>query len=327
MVSIALALFLSAGCETTDNIDSTETDIDTNNESASEGSSDSETDSANDSNGDIELGEEAALLCNRWNEDRAEMDEGNWTGDVGTCNAGALSEEGRARALKILNLYRHIADLPAVMDDSARNAQAQECALLMHANTQLSHNPTSSWKCYSTEGAKGAESSSIAPLPAVAAVEVYMLDPGNPSNLGHRRWILSNSLGPVGIGSTDSYSCLWTLYGSGKAKTSWTAWPPPGYFPMQAYKIPYGSLSETGWTLQSDAIDLDKAKVTVNQGGTVKPVNVTVLDGGYGSTHAISFIPQGWQPDVRKTYEVQVTGIATSISYDVTFVDCSTFSR
>ena len=44
-----------------------------------------------------------------------------------------------------------------------------------------------------------------------------MVDSGNATTIGHRRWILSNSLGPIGIGGTDRASCMWTLSGTGRA--------------------------------------------------------------------------------------------------------------
>jgi len=105
---------------------------------------------------------------------------------------------------------------------------------MMDANDALSHGPPPDWACYTDLGAEGAGNSNIAGNAAVAAVAVYMLDPGNATTLGHRRWLLSNSLGPTGIGSTDTFSCLWTVGGTGAAGREWMAWPPPGPFPIEA---------------------------------------------------------------------------------------------
>jgi hypothetical protein len=45
------------------------------------------------------------------------------------------------------------------------------------------------------------------------------------------------------------------------------------------------------------------------------------LSGGYGSSSAISIIPDGWSTQVG-TYHVEVSGVGAPISYDVEIVDC-----
>ena len=46
----------------------------------------------------------AQQMCDRWNADRADLSEGSWNGTVSPCNAGDISVEGRANALKLVNL-------------------------------------------------------------------------------------------------------------------------------------------------------------------------------------------------------------------------------
>ena len=263
-------------------------------------------------------------VCARWNADRANLAEGTWSGNVESCVAGDISADGRANALRLYNLYRWLADLPAVTTDATRDAQAQACALMMRANGMLSHEPPSTWRCYTAEGAEGAGSSNISSGPGVGSADGYMIDNGNPTTIGHRRWILSNSLGPIGIGSTATgASCMQNLRGTGRAGKPWMAWPPPGIVPIQAMVARRGSLDSTGWTVQSDGINLASAAVTVTSGGSPRPVTVTQLLGGYGSRYAFRFNPQGWQTTAGETYSVSVTGIPTPITYDVTVVDCA----
>jgi len=262
-------------------------------------------------------------LCDRWRADRADLSEGTWSGSVSGCNPGDISADGRENALRQVNLFRWMAGLPAVATDAGRNSQSQACALMMHANGDLSHYPPSTWTCYTDPGAEAAGRSNIASGPCVMAVDMYMQDWGNEETLGHRRWILSNGLGPIGIGSTSDYSCMWVLYGSGTDSTAWTAWPPPGDFPIQAVQMSWIHLDETGWTVQSDSIDLNPATVTITDAGTPRPVSVVVLSSGYGSTWAINMIPQGWTAQVGHTYHVELTGISTPITYDVVIVDCA----
>jgi hypothetical protein len=181
-----------------------------------------------------------------------------------------------------------------------------------------------SWDCWTDTGAQGASTSNISSGSSVSSVDGYMLDPGNPTTIGHRRWILSNSLGPIGIGSTgDGSSCMQNLGGMGQAGKEWMAWPPPGVLPYGAYSFGnWGSLSDTGWTLQSDELDLSQVGVSVSSGGSPLPVTVTELLGGYGSRDAVRFNPDGWEPEAGQTYSVEVSGAGSEIAYDVHLVDC-----
>lgn len=262
-------------------------------------------------------------VCSRWIGDRADRSEGTWSGNIAACNAGDVSPKGRTNALKILNLYRFLAALPALVTDATRDAKAQACALMMDANNALSHTPPASWACYSDAGAEAAGRSNIATTPGVQAVDLYMVDPGNETTMGHRRWILSNSIGPTGLGSTSDYSCMWTLYGRGNVGKTWMAWPPPGPFPYGAVKPSWKSIDQTGWTLQSDSINLAGAQVSVTESGQTLAVQTSQLLGGYGSRYAIKFIPQGWTISAGRTYAVRVTGITSPISYDVQVVACN----
>ncbi|PRP94470.1 hypothetical protein ENSA5_40890 [Enhygromyxa salina] len=263
-------------------------------------------------------------VCERWNSDRADLSEGNWSGSVNGCNAGDMDAAWRERSLRQINLYRWLADLPPVTTSADRNAKAQACALMMDANDALSHSPPMNWTCWSAEGSQGAGSSNIAGTAAVTAVDLYMVDYGNASTMGHRRWILSNSLGPTGIGSSDTYSCMWTIGGNGNAGKQWTAWPPPGEFPAEAINpLWWGEgLDETGWTIQSDELNLGGAEVSVTVDGQDRPVSITNLSSGYGSTSAITLIPMGWSAEAGTTYHVEVSGAGAPISYDVEIVDC-----
>lgn len=241
---------------------------------------------------------------------------------MAACNAGDTSAAGRANALKLVNLYRFMAGLPPVTNDAARDQKAQACALMMDANDALSHAPPMNWACYSADGAQAAGNSNIAGTAGVSGVDLYMADNGNETTMGHRRWILSGSLGPIGLGSTDSYSCMWVLGGSGNANQPFTAWPPPGTFPSGALKASFIGIDETGWTIQSSSIDLSGAQVTVMDGGQDRPVSVTPLGANYGSSYAIRMVPKGWTSQVGHTYSVSVAGVSQAIKYDVEIIDC-----
>src|SRR5690606_33549819 len=62
----------------------------------------------------------ATQVCTRWNEDRADMREGTWSGNIDDCEAGDISPPGRDNALKLVNLYRFLAGMPPVEMDPER---------------------------------------------------------------------------------------------------------------------------------------------------------------------------------------------------------------
>ena len=270
------------------------------------------------------------LVCWRWRCDRANLSEGSWSGDLAACTAGDISATGRNNALKLVNLYRFLAQMPEVKADASKNASAQSCALMQHANGMLSHSPPTTWKCYATAGAGSASLSNIASAPGVRAVDLYMADPGSPTNVGHRRWLLSNSLGPIGLGSTlagtTGYSCLQVIGGTGTAGKSWIAWPPPGPVPIEMFSaISSSPLDAIGWTIQSDNINLKGASATVKDGTTVIPFTSTQLGNNYGSTYAIRFTPTStsWRAQAGHTYNVTISGSGfTSINYSVQPTAC-----
>jgi hypothetical protein len=258
-------------------------------------------------------------VCDRYNADMADASEGEWSGDVDTCDPGDMSAGWRERALKVTNLVRWLAGMPPSALDTSSNAALQECALMMTANRSLNHSPPSTWDCYGSAGAGAAGSSNLAMGAAVGAVGSYMNDQGNTSTYGHRRWILGHGLDTVGFGSTDRYSCMLVLHMPGGSDPPWIGWPPPGEFPYEAR-----SWLGRHWTIQSNAIDLTGAAATVTRDGTPLEIETWDLAPGYGSASAIAFTPRGtiFSVSAGETYHIEVP--SASISFDVRIVDCGT---
>jgi len=261
-----------------------------------------------------------ADVCRRWTADRVDRSEGTWTGNADACMAGDVTEPGRTNALKILNLYRFLAEMPEVTTEATRNANAQECALMQSVNGGLSHTPPMTWKCYTAGGAEASGKSNISGGKGVSSIDLYMTDRGQ-AQMGHRRWCLANSLGPVGLGSATA-SCFWNLDGTGKAGKAFIPWPPSGPVPFDVFKV--NSLDTAGWTIQSDTINLDAATVTVSDAGQDRPVAVAILPTGYGSRYAIKITPTGWTAQAGHSYAVSVAGTTMPIAYTVDAIDCAT---
>src|ERR1035438_3468024 len=197
----------------------------------------------------------ADQVCQRWVCDRADMSEGASTGDITTCDPGDLAATGRPNALKLVNLYRFLAAMPEVTEDSTFDTDAQDCAIIQAANG-LTHTPATTATCYNATGANASNRSSICGGQAVGCIDLYMDDSANATgpNYGHRTWILANSLGPVGFGSVGSggrtmtASCFYQVGGSGKAGVAYVGWPPAGPVPLQAFTAT--ELDKSGWSLQ-----------------------------------------------------------------------------
>jgi uncharacterized protein YkwD len=263
----------------------------------------------------------AASMCARYNADRGSQ-EPAWTGDIAECKAGDLDAEGRAGVVARVNLYRNLAGLPSLTNDPELDAAAQRCSLLMHANQGLSHQPPSTWACYEPASAEAAGRSNLATAPALLAIDMYMNDGGNADTLGHRRWILGRGAGPFGIGSTSEFSCLHVMGSTSDHALAWSAWPPPGYFPIQVADDGWSSVDATGWSVQGYTVSLAGAVATVRRDGQELPTKTDVLPAGYGDHQAIAIRPTGWKLEVGGAYEVSIAGASEPIAYRFEVVDC-----
>ena len=277
-----------------------------------------------DSDCDGVVNSEAEAVCYRWTSDRSDLSEGAWDGSVATCDAGTYDPMAMDNALRLVNLFRWISGLSEVETLPELNEKAQDCSLIMEAYGGLTHYPPESFECYTDSGAQAAATSNISPYAGVYSVDLYMSDPGNSTTLGHRRWILSNGLGPIGLGSTSSYSCMLVIGGSGSDSAPWTAWPPPGVVPFELTQLAWATLDQTGWSVQSDSMNLNGASVTITRDdGTNLPVAVADLAAYYGSQWAISMIPSGWAAEPGRAYDVHIEAPGGVIDYTVELVDCS----
>lgn len=260
--------------------------------------------------------------CTLWNQVRADRREGVWTGSAAACDPGTWLEPGPSNTLAQVNLYRALAALPPVTLDPDKNAAAQACALIMDANGAIEHAIPDGWRCLDTTGVAAAGLSNLATTAGVLAVDLYMSD-NQVDSLGHRRWILSSSLGPIGVGSTNDFSCLHVLDGDGSVDRLWTAWPPSGEVPIQAlHQADWLDTDAAGWSIQSDRIDLNAGLVTVTRDGASLPVDVAAVDTGFGSTFALRIRPRGWRTEVGGTYEISVSNVSPQVHYSFTAVDC-----
>jgi MYXO-CTERM domain-containing protein len=271
----------------------------------------------------------AAEVCQRWVCDRADVSEGMSTGSVATCSAGDLLAPGRPNALKLVNLYRYLAGMPAVTEDPGFDTMAQACAIIQAANP-ITHTPATTAACYNAAGAAASNRSSICGGQAVGCIDLYMNDAnGGGPGFGHRTWILANSLGPVGFGSVGTGrgmtgSCFYQVGGTGKAGVPFVSWPPAGPVPLAA--ITTTGVDKAGWSLQSDTINLATATATVTDGTTTEPVTVSTNLPSYGARYAMGILPMGWTEQAGHSYTVTVSGTTTPIAYTIQVLDCAGYT-
>ena len=268
----------------------------------------------------------AEAVCARWNADRAALAEPNTTASAATCSPGSLDADGHAAVVRVIDLYRALAGLTPITTDPALDALAQSCSLLMEANGAITHFPPQSWDCWSEDGAEGASESNLATASAVSAVDLYMIDPGNEDTLGHRRWVLQRGSGPFGVGSAPGHSCLHVMSaGQDPAPAAWSAWPPPGWFPIQAAGS-WATVDQVGWSVHTYSTSLAGASATVTDAaGTELPVEWERLPDGYGNSQAIRLAPDGWGMAAGQTYTVELPGTSPPIIYSFEVVDCDAY--
>lgn len=217
----------------------------------------------------------------------------NWTGDVAACNPGSVSLAYQQSMIDRVNVFRAVARLspvalyPSTQDKDERVAAA---ALLMAANSALSHNPPSTWTCYGTAfagstvgalgggGAGGAGNSNIgwssSNLYATnAVIDAYMVDSGTGNTaVGHRtgmldakQTLMAVGVTPAGANNGAANALWWIDFGTRTASSptpEGVAWPPNGFIPYQL--LPAAS---NRWSFQYPGADFSGATVTMSSGG------------------------------------------------------------
>lgn len=252
-----------------------------------------------------------------------------WNGSTSACNAGTVAPAAQQATFQAINFYRSMAGLSPVTENTALSAQAQQAALMMAANKSLSHNPPTTWKCYTPAGANAASHSNIALTgssatnPGAEAIRMYMNDSDttNAAAVGHRQWILDPWTVQMGSGSTSSSNSLYVFGGptnTANLNPVFIPWPSAGYFPYQMTMPISGGSPLTAWSVQSTSADFSRATVAVKKNGQPVTISGQGTTSGYGGGRALVWqMPVPSQPasGAEDAYQVTITGIAnTSVS-------------
>jgi hypothetical protein len=188
------------------------------------------------------------------------------------------------------------------------------------------HNPPTTAKCYTSQGAQGAGQSNIAwgsGHPA-QAIDQFIEDNGNETTMGHRRWIFNPPLGPVGIGyyagggPYGNAECLAVFGQSGGGPSpTWVSFPPPGFSPVD--------IVSWMWTFHHTS-DTTNATIKVTRTSDSANLNMTKMPliPGYANYSTVGFSPNGWSPKAGEVYVVEVSGVGSgAITYEVKPVTCN----
>lgn len=241
-----------------------------------------------------------------------------WTGSLSTCDPGEPDETFSLAAVDRINHVRALADLPPIRPLASDDALA--CAVLMNANGQIAHEPPPDWSCFTQDAGETAARSLLANYGGIEVVGGLLVDPGNDSTLGHRRWLLSRWLTEAGVGTTGDFACVdlgYTIVDT----DGWTAWPPPGDTPTALLAFYTFDVDTVGWSIQSETIDFGDAVVHLSIDGDEEELPTTVLTPGIGSRYGLGFRPtRPVLPGQRWT--VRITGIGDEIVYSGRKVDC-----
>ena len=250
-----------------------------------------------------------------------------FTKAAATCDPGMFTTNGLANALARVNFFRWLVGLPAVTTDNTQNASAQKCALVTASNpaNASAHNPPPSSTCYTADGATSAGVSNIAYAPQhyIDAMELWIADTSNATNLGNRREVFRRTLDPVGLGfysggTLGSAACLQRTTTNGTGDTpEFIAYPPPGIVPLplasHIWSFSYPGLSALTPIAATVIRQSDSANLAVT-------VATLLVESEWEDT--ISIRGSGWTPAAGETYRVTVTAGTFTWKYSIKPVSC-----
>jgi len=267
----------------------------------------------------------------------------NSTAVTASCIPGTNSADFRLAVLRRINWYRAMAGIPSsVILNETFNWKDQQAALMMSRNDTLSHNPPSTWVCYTTEGAEAAGNSNIGiGTSGPDTIAGYIKDHGtNNALVGHRRWLLYPQTQIMGTGDVpgqgdyDPANAVWVFNGHRGdtrpgTRSGFVAWPPAGYAPRHVV-FPRWSISYPG-------ANFTNATVSMLSNGVPVAVFKESASSGYGEPTLV-WVPMGLDTSSSSTpwpfngqdtvYSVSIGNVGigsgtTNWNYTVTVFDPS----
>ena len=197
----------------------------------------------------LDTADRSAVLSAYRHEFSAVVPTFEWHGDHEHCESGSTTVDFRRATLRRVNFYRAMAGVVAeVGEETAYSAKAQRAAMMMSAEGVLTHDPGSSFACFTTVGQEAAANSNLyLGRNGPSAVDGYIRDPGDRNvDVGHRTTILHPPTRSMGVGDVaasalgSSANALWvfddrvfdeesaSLRPEMRERERFVAWPPRG---------------------------------------------------------------------------------------------------
>jgi len=240
-------------------------------------------------------------------------------------NSGKLSEEYLKIPLKMLNFARFMVGIPNdVINDSSYEKLAQDASLLMKVNNKLAHTgqpkPKNMDKKLYDSGAKGCKSCNIfwGISNLYDGVEGWIVDDGNFTTIGHRRWILYPPMKKTGFGKVDDYAAMY-CFDNNFGETPYKNIP----WPCRNMTLEFANTSH--WTLSTGKqlpydiiVTLTNRRTGKIQTFSNKNKNkFCISNDNFGLEGCVIF--EGPLVEDEESYRVDINGKDIAISYDVDF--------
>ncbi|MEX8496373.1 CAP domain-containing protein [Leptothrix ochracea] len=268
--------------------------------------------------------------------------------DIDKCQAGTLKRSVKDGVLNTVNKIRSLHGLSPVSYDDQYDDQVMKGSLIVAASGHLTHEPQSSEKCYSPEGANGTKTSNIvggkisphlrfqSPDEAIIG---WMTDVRNASgnNVGHRRWLLDPFLKKIAFGkvagvmengySTDGaiIRVIWDdqhKNPSSRSENNFVAYPfkdyPQEYFDKNAI-LSFTAIEDPLNRYNNNADYAGVGLEVVDEAGNkVQVHDVNGDKAGYGVPNVLQFKIDAIQPKMKYMVNIRnvlINGQSKSYSY------------
>ncbi|MFT5191584.1 MAG: hypothetical protein ACI9DF_004325 [Verrucomicrobiales bacterium] len=224
-----------------------------------------------------------------------------WNGNIETCNAGTIADNYHDLVRRRINYYRGQAGLPTdITFSEAKNAAAQEAAVVMVRQRDLTHTPFRDFPnnlCVTAADEVTASASNLAlGTFGLDSIDRLVLDDGdNNAAVGHRRWFFYPRAQEMGHGSipfVPSYTSACVVWVVGDFKKAPTAkpitWPNEGYCPSTL--VPNSNATHPRWSFTYPDADFSAASVSMTYDSVTKTVIKESLQGLIGDNTIV------WRP-------------------------------
>jgi hypothetical protein len=220
--------------------------------------------------------------------------------------------------------------LPPVAYATSDEPEAMEASLMMAANRQLTHQPPTTWRCYTSLGARGAASSNLhggwSPGQFYSNefyITDWLTDENNavPNNVGHRRWILDPFLTVIAYGRVYGRDGASNVDGAALKVFNFTSVPQvsgvlPDFvaYPFEDYPARYFDEA----ALLSFGVIADKSSKDANRNVSFAGASVSVRQRGGVAMQVTDLRSDNDRQGLPNNLQFRLPGLRTGVIYDVT---------